>query len=125
MKDSSVLLVPFGVACGAALSSQWRVLMFSLNPCFRHAILTATIWVNAASVETGPITGTYMVLQRARLPPSPSVSPLVCSCVCRAVGCTTDKLCCLTKKTKQKYWPFKPDDTVNMGKVRQLCVYFI
>lgn len=39
---------------------------------------------------------------------------------------TTDQLCRLTKKkTKQKYWPFKPDDTVNMGKVRQLCVYFI
>lgn len=36
-------------------------------------------------------------------------------------GRTADELLGPRRQTKQKYWSFKPDDTVNKGKVRRLC----
>lgn len=111
---------------------------FSLNPCFRHAKLTATLWVIAAcecwdgrgiSEWKAPITATRMVLHNwlhSVFFKGPSVfRSLIVHQFRAAVDCVTQfpgPRCSQTHKPK--YWLFKPDDTVNMGKVRQLCICF-
>lgn len=65
------------------------------------------------------------VLQRALFPPARSLAR--CWFVA-AADCMTERVSWaprLTEQTKQKYWLFKPDDTVNTGKVKQLCIRFI
>lgn len=113
---------------------------FSLNPCFRHAKLTATLWVIAAcecwdgkgiSEWKAPITATRMVLHNwlnSVFFKGPSVFCSLTYCAPVQSGSWLRDTefpgprCSQTHKPK--YWLFKADDTVNMGKVRQLCICF-
>lgn len=138
--------ISFGLACGAALPSQWRgyirpFIQFEpmFSPCQINSHLLGQccvqvlrrerrVWMkstNNSNMHGSPQLAPLRILQRALfLPLSLSLLLLVCSCSRLhdrrvLLGLT------IQQQTKQKYWPFKPDDTVNMGKVRQLCVCFI
>lgn len=134
----------FGLACGAVLPSQWSGYirpfiqfkpMFSpcqINShplgqcCVRVLRWEKRVWVkstNKSNMHGSPQLAALRVLQRA-LFLAISYCELVCSC-CQLHGRPGFLGLAAHEQTKQKYWLFKPDDTVNMGKVIQLCICFI